>query len=337
MAHKLLLYYTAQNVTAYRWKSGELSPEQIFASSDEGVAAFGAYVSENPKALYYLLVDLVEEDFSQETIPAVRGKDRRSLLERKIAQRYRDTSLALALSLGVSSTGGRREEKMLFASFTNTQPFQPWLSVMRSREARLVGVYSVPLIAPLAAKRIGFKSSSFLMVSVSQAGLRQSYVENGQIRFSRLGRVDQNDPRALAESCAQESSRIQQYLSNLRILSRDAGALEVVMLAPAQFKSHYEAACRNTANLQFHVFDLAEISKAAGLKTAPENAGAEALFLHVLAAAQPADQFAGDDMRRFYHLWRARLVLLGAGAAACAICLMLSTLCLLYTSPSPRD
>lgn len=52
--------------------------------------AFGVYVSANPKALYYMLVDLVEEDFSQETLPAVRGKDRRSLLERKIAQRYRE-------------------------------------------------------------------------------------------------------------------------------------------------------------------------------------------------------------------------------------------------------
>src|SRR5688572_10871649 len=136
MADKRLLYFTAQSVTAYKWKGGDLTADQVFSGSDEGVAAFGTYVSDSPKALYYMLVDLVEEDFSQESIPAVRGKDRRSLLDRKIAQRYRDTTLALALSLGTSMTGGRREEKVLFASFTNTQPFQPWLSVLRSRDAR---------------------------------------------------------------------------------------------------------------------------------------------------------------------------------------------------------
>ena len=326
MADKRLLYFTAQNVTAYRWKGGDLAPDQVFALSDEGVTAFGTYVSESPRALYYMLVDLVEEDFSQENIPAVRGKDRRSLIERKIAQRYRDTTLAMALSLGTSLVGGRREEKVLFASFTNTQPFQPWLSVLRSREARLVGVYSVPLVTPLAAKRIGFKNPSFLMVSISQAGLRQSYVENGQIRFSRLGRADQSDPRALAEHCAQESSRIQQYLANLRIISRDAGPLDVVMLAPPQSKAIYEAVCRPTANLQFHVFDQDQATKAAGLKAGPVQAGAEALFLHVLATVQPADQFSGDDLRRFYHLWRARVALLVVGAAACAFCLMLSAL-----------
>lgn len=46
----------------------------------------------------------------------------------------------------------------------------------------------------------------------------------------------------------------------------------------------------------------------------------------MLAASQPAEQFAGNELRRFYHLWRARLALIGVGAAACAFCLMLSAL-----------
>jgi len=326
MADKRLLYFTSQHMIAYVWKSGELRAEQTFDIGDEGVAAFGVYVSEHTESLYYLLADLVEEDFAQETIPAVRGKDRRALLDRKIAQRYRDTSLALVLSLGVAAAAGRREERVLFTSFTNTQPFQPWLTVLRSREARLVGVYSAPLLAPLVAKRIGFKNPSFLMVSVAEAGLRQSYVENGQIRFSRLGRIDRGDPRALAEVCAAESARIQQYLVNLRIIARDSGALEVVMLAPGQSKPLYEAACHDTASLHFNIFDVEEVTRAAGLKKFPAEAGAEALFLHVLAGSQPGQQFAGDDQRRFYHLWRARIALIAAGAAALTFCLLLSSL-----------
>jgi hypothetical protein len=326
MAQRRLIYFTVDHVTAYAWRAGELKVERSFDTGDEAVAEFGVYVSEHPGSLFYLLVDLVEEDFSQETIPAVRGKDRKALIARKIAQRYRDTTLALALSLGIVSAGGRREEKVLFTSFTNTQPFQSWLSVLRSREARLVGVFSIPLLTPLAAKRAGFKNPSFLMVSVAKAGLRQSYVENGQIRFSRLGRADQEDPKVLAEACAAESSRIQQYLVNLRIISRDAGPLDVIVLAPSQHKALYDAACHSTSNLKFHVLDLEATSRACGLKALPDQAGAEALFLHVLAGNQPAGQFAGDDLRRFYHLWRARVALLTVGAAAFAFCLMLSAL-----------
>lgn len=326
MADKRLIYFTTQRVTAYLWKGGHLEAERIFAANDEGVAAFGLYVAEYPKSLFYLLADLVEEDFTQESIPAVGGKDRETVIKRKIAQRYRDTSLATALSLGVSKVGGRREESLLFASFSNTQPFQPWLSVLRSHEARLVGVYSTPLVAPLLAKRIGFKGPNFLMVSLSAAGLRQTYVEGGQLRLSRLGHADQSDPRALAQLCAQESSRLQQYMVNLRIIARDAGILDVIVLSPAGQKAHFEAACRSTAALQFHIHSLDEVSKPAGLKTQPENSGSEALFLHTLAAGQPSGQFASDELRRYYNVWRARLAVMGAGIAICAFCLLLAAL-----------
>lgn len=324
MADKRLLYFTAQRITIYAWKGNELTLEQRFASGEEGVSAFGAYVSEHPDSLYYVLADLVEEDFAQESIPAVRGKDRKALLGRKIAQRYRDTSLALVLSLGIAEAGGRREEKVLFASFTNTQLLQAWLTVLRSREARLVGVYSLPLITPLVGARIHFKSPSYLMVSVAEGGLRQTYVENGQVRFSRLGRADQSDPRALAETCAAESSRIQQYLVNLRLIQRNAGPLDVIMLAPRKDKMHYDVACRATATLQFHVLELDETTRAAGLKKAPDGTTAEALFLHILAGAQPRQQFASDDLRHYYHLWRARLATAAAGAAAFVFCVLLS-------------
>src|SRR5437773_1952873 len=74
------------------------------------------------------------------------------------------------------------------------------------------------------------------MVSRQQAGLRQSYIENGRIRFSRLGRVDFSDPRVIAQDCAAESLRIQQYLVNSRILPREAPALDVLVLAPSEHR-----------------------------------------------------------------------------------------------------
>ena len=50
----------------------------------------------------------------------------------------------------------------------------------------------------------------------------------------------------------------------------------------------------------------------------------ERLFLHVLAGARPAEQYASDALRRFYHLWRAQLALFAGGAAIRAFSLLLS-------------
>ncbi|HEY6722296.1 MAG TPA: hypothetical protein VI363_11730 [Burkholderiales bacterium] len=147
MPRKRLLYFTSQRATAYLWETGELQKEGVFGMNEKGVAEFSRYVAGAPRSLFYVLADVVEEDFFQENIPYVRGSDRRTLLARKLAQRYRDTSLAVTISLGSENHAGRREERILYTSFTNTQQFQPWLAALRSNNARVVGVFSVALVA----------------------------------------------------------------------------------------------------------------------------------------------------------------------------------------------
>ena len=126
MPAKRLLYFTSNLVSAYTWSAARLVQDATFENAEATPPEFEKYIDEAPEAIYFLVVDIVEEDFHQETIPYVRGGDRRALLHRKLAQRYRDLSLVLTLSLGYES-GPRKEESILFASFTNTQQLQPWL------------------------------------------------------------------------------------------------------------------------------------------------------------------------------------------------------------------
>src|SRR5882672_11301153 len=173
---KRLCYFTSQRVITYLWAKGELHKEGVFDVGEKGAAEFSRYVAGAPGSLFYVLADMVEEDFFQENVPYVRGADRRALLARRLAQRYRDTTLAIPVSLGYENHAGRREERILYTSFTNAQQFQPWLSALRSHEARLAGVFSVAFVAASVGKRIGFKVPRYLMVSLQQAGLRQSYI-----------------------------------------------------------------------------------------------------------------------------------------------------------------
>jgi len=325
VAEKRLLYFTSRQVCACRWMSGRLEIDALFANKEESIAEFSKYVASARNALYYLLVDVIEEDFHQENIPYVRGRDRRTLLARKLAQRYRDVSLALTLSLGYE-TGPRREEKVLFSSFTNTQQFQPWLATLRACQARLAGVFSVPLVSPLVGKRAGVAASRYLLVSLQRAGLRQSYVENGQIRFSRLGLADPADAAEIARQCATESARMQQYLTSVRIVPRDAGPLDIAVLAPSDQVALFRTECRSNAQLRFQVLDLDSTCRNSGLKSAPEGLLGERLFLHELAAARPGEQFAQEAERRFYNIWRARLTLNSAGVAVFLFCVLLAGL-----------
>lgn len=316
MSDKRLLYFTAKRVVLYRAAHRKLALESSFANNEEGAAAFSAHLRGLPRSLFYLLVDIVEEDFHQENIPFVRGRDRAALLGRKLAQRYRDTSLSLALSLGYERTQ-RRDERMLFSAFTNNAQFQPWLEALREAEIPVVGVFSAALLAPAIAARLGAKKAPLLLVTLQPAGLRQSYVENGKIRFSRLGPLeaaDAADPNRVAEAFDRETTRVHQYLTATRVVAREAGAIDALLIAPAGQKARVQAAVPNMPQVRVSVVELGEAATAIGLRGYPEGSGAEVLMLHLLAERPPAAQYAGDSLRQFFRLGQTRKGLVAAGA-----------------------
>ena len=316
MPTKRLLYLTANRLTAHSLSRGKLVADASFVRNDAGLADFSKYLA-GSRNLYYLVVDVVEEDYHQDTIPYLGRGDRRQVLGRKLAQRYRDTSLTLSMSLGYEE-GERRNEKVLYASFSNTQQFQPWLSALEQNACRLAGIYSTALLAPALIKGAGLKLPRCLLVSVQQTGLRQSYVEDGKIRFSRVGRVNLEDTAGVAAVCASESARLQQYLVTTRVLPTAGTPIDVMVLAAGQYHAALTEACRSSEVLRFHVVNADSQCGAAGLKSFPADAPCDALFLHAVATAAPAEQFAQEQHRHHYRLWQISRGLYAAGMAVLA-------------------
>ncbi len=313
---KRLLYLTAKRLTAYSRSRDSLAVDATFERNDVGLAAFSAYLA-GSHHLYYLMVDVVEEDYHQDTIPYLGRRDRQKVLARKLAQRYRDTSLTLSMSLGYEKAE-RRNEKVLYASFSNTQQFQPWLTALEQRECRLAGVYSTALLAPAVIKGAGLKLPRCLLVSAQQTGLRQSYVEDGKIRFSRVGRLNLEDVQSVAATCASESARLQQYLVTMRLLPTATTRIDVMVLAAGRYHAALAETCRSSDVLRFHLINADDQCRATGLKHFPQNAPCEALFLNALNAAAPAVQFAQEPQRHHYRVWQISRGVVAGGAAVLA-------------------
>jgi hypothetical protein len=322
MAAKHILYFTAEDHYLYRAARGELELEAKFSGDDAGVGAFREHLRHRAGALFSVMVDLAGEDFHEEQIPLLRGGDREQVVQRRLAQRYRDTRLAAALSLGTVLAGERKNERLLLASFTNTQSLAPWLDALEESGARLAGVFSVPLLAPALAARLGVRSGRAFVVTATRAGLRQSYVEDGRLRFARLERTGEMTPQSLAMFVRSETLRLAQYLATLRVLPREGGPVQALVVAPPGQRIVFENVLQSDARLVFRTLDSAEAERAAGLRRAPEGAGAEALYLHLAAKSAPREQFASTTERRRYIIWQLQRAVLAAGAigfAACAL------------------
>jgi len=324
VAAKHLFYVTAARLATYALQHDQLVPGPSFTAEETGYAAFSDYLHGLRNGLVYVLADIVEEDFHVEVIPYLRGSNRRQIIARRSAQRYRDTSLSLSLPLGIERNE-RRDERLLLAAITNTGLLQPWLNVIRERGLPLVGVYSIALATAALLKRVAPKESAALLVSLEPGGLRQTLVQGGKLRFSRLGPIDPADaeqPARVAAAFAAETVRIHQYLIAVRALPRDGGVLNAILLAPPGRSALLAAAASDTAQIHYHIIDTTEAASRVGLKKLPQGAGSEALFLYTLAKQPPAQQYAQEPVRRGYRLWQARAGLLAGSAvvfAACAV------------------
>jgi hypothetical protein len=309
-----LLYFTADENFVYAALGARLDLEARFPAGEAGIAQFQEYLRGRQGALFSLVADVAGEDFHEEQIPYLRGADREAVLRRRLAQRYRDTRLAAALSLGQVLTEERRNERILLASFTNTQQLAPWLDCLEKAGARLAGVFSVPLLAPLLVARLGVRSGRAFLVTANRAGLRQSFIEDGRLRFARLERTVDMAPEALALFVRSETHRLAQYLATLRALPRDGTPIQVLVVAPSGERARFERVLESDARLTFRTVDAADAARAAGLKG--PMPGAEALYLHLTGKKPPREQFANRDDRRRYLIWQLQRAIVGAGGVA---------------------
>jgi hypothetical protein len=319
MVAKYLLYFTGESHCLYRSRGRSLELNGRFPANDQGLGAFREHLRGCRRALFSVLADVPGEAFHEDQIPFLRGEDRKGVVQRRLAQRYRDTRLAAALSLGYVA-GERRNERLLLASFTGTQQFAPWLDALETAGARLVGVYSVPLLAPALAAALGSRGGHCFVVTANRAGLRQSFLDQGRLRFARLESTAGVAPEALAAFVRSETQRLAQYLVTLRALPRDGPPVQVLAVTPAGQHAAFARALVSDARLAFHAVDAAEAARAAGLSRLPEGTAAEGLYLQLCARKAPREQFASREERRRFHLWQLQRAVLAAGALGLAAC-----------------
>ena len=124
-----LLYLSAYRMTAYRWHSGVLESEGGFAANEEGHQQFSDYIKQHRQATFTLLANVSDEGFHVETIPFLQGKDRKTVIERKLGQQFFSAPLTASLSLGYEKSK-RKDERILLAALTNGDLFTPWISAI---------------------------------------------------------------------------------------------------------------------------------------------------------------------------------------------------------------
>lgn len=309
MTARQFLYLTNQSLTIYGPGLDVLASFEHGAEGHEG--AFASFIKHGTAPLC-LVTDVIEEDFRLDTIPHVSSRDRQELVKRKLAHLFHGTTHYHAEHQGRESEG-RRDDRVLLSALTNEELVLPWLKAIAQQKRPLQGIWSVPLLSPLLIKKLGAADPHLLLINYqAQAGMRQSYFQGDQLKFSRLTR--QAEENEAATHLQEECRRTRQYLESLRLLPRDQ-TLKVRVICCGPLLTQLRDAALALPLLDFEFLPTDDAAKATGLNSLPKTSGSEAIFLHLLATARSLpNQYATASEQWFYRLWQAKLSTYAASA-----------------------
>jgi len=316
MFAKKFLYLSDNRLAAWQWQGGKLSHTSDFNLDPAGYASFDNHLAQAPGTPIHILIDVIEEDFRNESIPHILGKDRQALVERKLNQLFRGTTYRHA-SLQGRETAGRRDDKLLLTGLTNEELLKPWVERIAQRKLPLAGIHSLPLLSQVLAKKLKLLAPHQLLITRQSTGLRQSYFQEGLLKFSRLTLLASDDMHSMQDTVHRECLRTQQYLNSLRLLPRDQ-PLDIA-LCGARYLLQLQPEAMSAPLLRYQLFGLEDIFRRIGLKTPDSELTSELLYLNLLGRFHPPQHYASPAQRWYDQLRLLRAAILGATAATIAV------------------
>ncbi len=315
---KHFLYLTNDKMIALTWQSGGIVERDVFSATDAESPEFADYLARHAALPTYLITDLIEEDFRTDTVPHLRGGDREAVLGRKMAQLYRASTFRHAI-VQDREAEGRRDDRVLYHAVTNPDLLKPWLAAIEKAEVPLEGIYSSAVLSVRLLKELAIVFEHTLLVTiVPDFGLRQTYFQNKQIKFSRLTPIIYHEGQSVGSLIAAETSRTWQYLDSQRYFA-GGDSLEVCMMVHARDREMIADAIRTYPLLKYRFLDIEDVAAKIKLKPAPTSSHAEEVLAHLYAQGAIENHFADKEQVRYSVFRKARIGLYGLTAGILAL------------------
>jgi len=238
---KIIFQFTDKTLTVYQWSGGELSTDSVYYLDKlEDLELFTQNANNWTDIIGYVLLNLSSEEYHEEQLPHILGKDRKLMLQRKLSKLYPESDYIQYKFLKRQKTG-RRDDIFLLSGITDTDAIEPYIDVINSQKIEISGVYSTPLIINKIIKPLKHDKKVLVIATGKPAEdrlpFRQTFLNGKLIHFNRLTSITTSgEPDDLAKKFNREIERTWQYLNNRRELTPGVD-LEVILIVPNNVES----------------------------------------------------------------------------------------------------
>ena len=305
-ADKRIILINFEGLSVYSLERNLLIHIAKFSDEDAGYENFRHYLAESPRSPVSMIVDSVAEDFIIETVAHVRPFDRKTYLNRKMDQHFRGAIYRSAKIIG-RETSGRRDDRVLFSAITKNQSLDPWVKVLLQEEIPIKSIVTPAYaLCEVANEFSMITSDRVLLVNWEVSGIRQTFIADGKMMFSRSTPSpqdrDANLATAIIESCHQSKA----YLERIDLL--DYGQLLDVHIITPHLNDDAFADKTDDKNfgivMHHNSIDMMQIDRFSG----PQGS-ITAILLCLDWGVRSGDfknTYAPPEARRFFQLAQAR-------------------------------
>ena len=290
-----VFYFSGFRMTVFDWDEKTLLNTRDFTPDEAGFADFEYLLQQSITMPARLLVDMIEEDFRRESIPHVNPWDRRGLINRLIDKHYRDEPYVHAKVIGRSKVG-RKDDNVLLSALTNTALLAPWLQRIKDSNARLAGIWSLPLLT----------EKLLLIVSRQvRSALRNSYFRDGKLLLSRQAKFDKDmwdkeDFEGVIANLERGTIEIYNFLLNQRIME-GSDYLNIYCILNDSQLEEARSLINNTPQVHYTFFSLERLFSHFGIQNC-EKQGAAALFSYLCTRTNPIyDHYGMEEQKSTYY------------------------------------
>ena len=233
---KIIFQFTDKTLTVYQWSDGALHKDSVYyLHNPEDFELFSQNAPHWSEYIGYVLLNLSSEEYHEEKLPHILGKDRSLMLERKLSKFYPESEYTHYKFLK-REKAGRKDDVFLLSGITDTVAIEPYLDIINAHHIEISGVYSTPLIINDIIKPLKHERRVLVIATgkptEDRLPFRQTFLNGSLIHFNRLTAITYSgDLDDLATKFNREVQRTWQYLNSRRDLPPGTD-LEVILIVP---------------------------------------------------------------------------------------------------------
>ncbi len=293
----------------------------------------------NPTVPFYLLVDVLDQQYVRHLFPPVSSLSVSNLVKRRLSRDFQDEDLTGSIQLG-REKAGRKEWQYLLIALANTPLIQQWLDLLVEQPNEFKGVFLTPVEGQNYIKLLHKTFSNEkplswqLLVSHHKvSGFRQIVLRDGKLAFTRVTQAIDDDVAAvIAGNIEQEIINTLEYLKRLGLAENHT--LELIAVVAQEVQEALDL--KRFAAGQSIVLTPLEVAEALKFEQAALSADrfGDVVMAAAFARSKPQLKLMTAYGQKLGQLYNARRGIKALGALAVLALLGMSVMNLLQVSQS---